>query len=110
MNCGPTHQDVFEDRWLKLPDEPVRRAGGPGHHGHHRDKRGRGDGPESSSSTGSSTGESSSESESSSDSEEEEEARALRLAKLEEQVCRHLLLSLYLAMLTSLFSYLLLCI
>ncbi|XP_014024571.2 bromodomain testis-specific protein isoform X3 [Salmo salar] len=79
-------QDVFEDRWLKLPDEPVRRAGGPGHHGHHRDKRGRGDGPESSSSTGSSTGESSSESESSSDSEEEEEARALRLAKLEEQL------------------------
>uniref|UniRef100_A0A4W5LJ96 Bromodomain testis associated n=1 Tax=Hucho hucho TaxID=62062 RepID=A0A4W5LJ96_9TELE len=79
-------QDVFEERWLKLPDEPVRRAGGPGHHGHHRDKRGRGDGPESSSSTGSSTGESSSESESSSDSEEEEEARALRLAKLEEQL------------------------
>ncbi|XP_029606582.1 bromodomain testis-specific protein-like isoform X2 [Salmo trutta] len=79
-------QDVFEDRWLKLPDEPVRRAGGPGHHGHHRDKRGRGDGPERSSSTGSSTGESSSESESSSDSEEEEEARALRLAKLEEQL------------------------
>lgn len=99
---------MFEERWLKLPDEPVRRAGGPGHHGHHRDK-GRGDGPESSS-TGSSTGESSSESESSSDSEEEEEARALRLAKLEEQVCRHLLLSLYLAMLTSLFCYLLLCI
>ncbi|XP_031689420.1 bromodomain testis-specific protein isoform X3 [Oncorhynchus kisutch] len=79
-------QDVFEERWLKLPDEPVRRVGGPGHHGHHRDKRGRGDGPESSSSTGSSTGESSSESESSSDSEEEEEARALRLAKLEEQL------------------------
>ncbi|XP_023855158.1 bromodomain testis-specific protein-like isoform X3 [Salvelinus sp. IW2-2015] len=78
-------QDVFEERWLKLPDEPVRRAGGPGHHSHHRDKRGRGDGPESSSSTGSSTGESSSESESSSDSEEEE-ARALRLAKLEEQL------------------------
>ncbi|XP_029542374.2 bromodomain testis-specific protein-like isoform X2 [Oncorhynchus nerka] len=75
-------QDVFEERWLKLPDEPVRRAGGPGHH---RDKRGRGDGPESSSSTGSSTGKSSSESESS-DSEEEEEARALRLAKLEEQL------------------------
>ncbi|KAM9528137.1 bromodomain testis-specific protein-like isoform 4-T4 [Salvelinus alpinus] len=78
-------QDVFEERWLKLPDEPVRRAGGPGHHSHHRDKRGRGDGPESSSSTGSSTSESSSESESSSDSEEEE-ARALRLAKLEEQL------------------------
>ncbi|XP_035592995.2 bromodomain testis-specific protein-like isoform X4 [Oncorhynchus keta] len=76
-------QDVFEERWLKLPDEPVRRAGGPGHH---RDKRGRGDGPESSSGTGSSTGESSSESESSSASEEEEEARALRLAKLEEQL------------------------
>ncbi|XP_041705386.2 bromodomain testis-specific protein isoform X4 [Coregonus clupeaformis] len=74
-------QDVFEERWLKLPDEPVRRAGGPGHH-----RDGRGDGPESSSSTGSSTGESSSESEFSSDSQEEEEARALRLAKLEEQL------------------------
>ncbi|XP_041696218.1 bromodomain-containing protein 3-like isoform X3 [Coregonus clupeaformis] len=85
-------QDVFEARWLKLPDEPVRSAGDPGHHGHHRDKKGRGDGPESSSSTGSSDSESSSESESSSgteeeeEEEEEEEARALRLAKLEEQL------------------------
>lgn len=90
MNCGPTHQDVFEDRWLKLPDEPVRSAGDPGHH---RDKKARGDGPERSSSTGSSDSESSSESESSSgteEEEEEEEARVLRLAKLEEQVCCHL--------------------
>ncbi|KAM9478802.1 bromodomain testis-specific protein isoform 13-T19 [Salvelinus alpinus] len=80
-------QDVFEARWLKLPDEPVRSAGDPGHHGHHRDKKARGDGPERSSSTGSSDSESSSESESSSGTEEEEEeARVLRLAKLEEQL------------------------
>uniref|UniRef100_A0A4W5P5M6 Bromodomain, testis-specific n=1 Tax=Hucho hucho TaxID=62062 RepID=A0A4W5P5M6_9TELE len=84
-------QDVFEARWLKLPDEPVRSAGDPGHHGHHRDKKARGDGPERSSSTGSSDSESSSESESSSgteeeEEEEEEEARVLRLAKLEEQL------------------------
>ncbi|XP_036834335.1 bromodomain testis-specific protein isoform X6 [Oncorhynchus mykiss] len=82
-------QDVFEARWLKLPDEPVRSAGDPGHH---RDKKARGDGPECSSSTGSSDSESSSESESSSgteeeeEEEEEEEARVLRLAKLEEQL------------------------
>ncbi|XP_029563574.1 bromodomain testis-specific protein isoform X4 [Salmo trutta] len=79
-------QDVFEARWLKLPDEPVRSAGEPGHH---RDKKARGDGPERSSSTGSSDSESSSESESSSgteEEEEEEEARVLRLAKLEEQL------------------------
>nr|XP_029488938.1 bromodomain testis-specific protein-like isoform X3 [Oncorhynchus nerka] len=82
-------QDVFEARWLKLPDEPVRSAGDPGHHGHHGDKKARGDGPECSSSTGSSDSESSSESESSSgteEEEEEEEARVLRLAKLEEQL------------------------
>ncbi|XP_024277758.1 bromodomain testis-specific protein isoform X6 [Oncorhynchus tshawytscha] len=80
-------QDVFEARWLKLPDEPVRSAGDPGHHGHHRDKKARGDGPECSSTTGSSDSESSSESESSSGTEEEEEeARVLRLAKLEEQL------------------------
>nr|XP_046156386.1 bromodomain testis-specific protein-like isoform X5 [Oncorhynchus gorbuscha] len=81
-------QDVFEARWLKLPDEPVRSAGDPGHHSHHRDKKARGDGPECSSSTGSSDSESSSESESSSgtEEEEEEEARVLRLAKLEEQL------------------------
>lgn len=86
---APTHQDVFEARWLKLPDEPVRSAGDPGHH---RDKKARGDGPERSSSTGSSDSESSSESESSGteEEEEEEEARVLRLAKLEEQVCCHL--------------------
>eukprot|EP00063_Salmo_salar_P003729 XP_013978564.1 PREDICTED: bromodomain testis-specific protein isoform X5 [Salmo salar] len=78
-------QDVFEARWLKLPDEPVRSAGDPGHH---RDKKARGDGPERSSSTGSSDSESSSESESSGteEEEEEEEARVLRLAKLEEQL------------------------
>ncbi|XP_031641634.1 bromodomain testis-specific protein isoform X5 [Oncorhynchus kisutch] len=80
-------QDVFEARWLKLPDEPVRSVGDPGHHGHHRDKKARGDGPECSSTTGSSDSESSSESESSSGTEEEEEeARVLRLAKLEEQL------------------------
>ncbi|XP_035641189.1 bromodomain testis-specific protein isoform X5 [Oncorhynchus keta] len=81
-------QDVFEARWLKLPDEPVRSAGDPGHHSHHRDKKARGDGPECSSSTGCSDSESSSESESSSgtEEEEEEEARVLRLAKLEEQL------------------------
>ncbi|XP_067086414.1 bromodomain testis-specific protein isoform X2 [Osmerus mordax] len=73
-------QDVFEARYLKLPDG-LTKSSSPG------DRRDRGDGPQSgSSSAESSDSETSSESESSSDTEEEEEERALRLANLQEQL------------------------
>ncbi|XP_062308301.1 bromodomain testis-specific protein isoform X2 [Osmerus eperlanus] len=73
-------QDVFEARYLKLPDGLTKSAS-PG------DSRDRGDGTQSgSSSAESSDSETSSESESSSDTEEEEEERALRLANLQEQL------------------------
>ena len=80
---------MFEARYLKLPDGLTTRAS-PG------DGLDRGDGPQNGGdgpqsggdSAESSDSDTSSESESSSDTEEEEEGRALRLANLQEQVCR----------------------
>lgn len=72
-------QDVFETRYLKIPNE-LTRPSCPGH----LDQRDRGDRPKSSSSAESSESETS-DSESSSDSEDVEE-RALRLANLQEQL------------------------
>ncbi|KAJ7986417.1 hypothetical protein DPEC_G00339680 [Dallia pectoralis] len=82
-------QDVFEARWLKLPDEPVKKSVGSGQHSHLTDKEVRADIPRNSPSTASSDSQSSSQSESSEEEEEEEEeeeAKTSRLAKLEEQL------------------------